>query len=204
MKLKDAIASYRLNRQVLDDRLQAYTKKRDEAVKLSTAAGGTGLSEQAAAWQAAIDETQDLFDQNQQVLDGLTDQYCNVMNEVTARQQADAVADIGVEYGRIMLTISRMCAGDRVPAGDERKVMDFDPKVYTMAKNLQAIMAAQKKKQKDYESAWDDDGEEEEPADPIEKADSTEAQGELPSIEIPEEAADPAGDTGTGTAEQSM
>ena len=78
-----------------------------------------------------------------------------------------------------MTTIARMCAGDKVPYSDEKKVMEYDDKMYARAKQAQMIMASMKKKQKEYDSLWDKDGGE---YDPEGVADNTEAQGALPDI----------------------
>lgn len=44
-----------------------------------------------------------------------------------------------------MTTIARMCAGDKVPYSDEKKVMEYDDKMYARAKQAQMIMASMKK-----------------------------------------------------------
>ena len=67
-----------------------------------------------------------------------------------------------------------MCAGDKVPYTDEKKVMEYDDKMYARAKQAQMIMASMKKKQKEYDSLWDKEGVE---YDPEGVADNTEAQG---------------------------
>ena len=73
-----------------------------------------------------------------------------------------------------------MCAGDKVPYSDEKKVMEYDDKMYGKAKQAQMIMAALKEKRKEYDSLWDKEGGE---YDPEGVADNTQAQGELPKIE---------------------
>ena len=50
--------------------------------------------------------------------------------------------------GKIMTTIARMCAGDKVPYSDEKKVMEYDDKMYARAKHAQMLMAYKKKKKK--------------------------------------------------------
>ena len=82
---------------------------------------------------------------------------------------------------KIMTTVARMCAGDKVPYADEKKLMEYDSDLYGKAKQAQMMMAAMKEKQKEYDSLWDKEGGE---YDPEGVADNTEAQGELP--EVPE------------------
>lgn len=62
-----------------------------------------------------------------------------------------------------MTTVARMCAGDKVPYTDEKKVMEYDSDMYARAKQAQMIMASMKKKQKEYDSLWDEEGGEYDP-----------------------------------------
>ena len=59
------------------------------------------------------------------------------------------------------------------------KQKEYDNEMYARAKQAQMAMAAMKKKQKEYDSLWDEEGGE---YDPEGVADNTEAQGELPEI----------------------
>lgn len=199
MKLKDAIPAYQTTRQTLVDQKAMLTKKKEKADSLFQTTGDSQWSDASDSYQKLLDETSKAYDQNQEVLSGLVQQYMNVMEEVTSRQQADTAEDIGEEYGRIMLTISRMCAGKRVPASDERKVMDFDKDVYAMAKNMQIMMEMQKKRTEECKSAWEDDDEDQTAYDPEGTADNTEASGDLPSIEIPDAGAAETDDGDGGT-----
>ena len=70
---------------------------------------------------------------------------------------------MGATIGKIMTTVARMCAGDKVPYTDEKKVMEYDSDMYARAKQAQMIMASMKKKQKEYDSLWDEEGGEYDP-----------------------------------------
>jgi hypothetical protein len=72
-----------------------------------------------------------------------------------------------------------MCHGDKVPATDEKKLMDYDNDLYQMAKTAQ--MMAQVKKRKEYKSLWEDE-EKKEYEDPLEEADNTETDLVGPDI----------------------
>jgi hypothetical protein len=115
-----------------------------------------------------------------------------------SRQQADAMEEWGKEMGRIMTTVARMCAGDKVPPSDEKKVQEYDPDLYLKAKHAQAMMAYMKEKQKEYESLWSEE-EEEVTYDPQGKADNAEAA--VPLKDIPLEASAPAGGEGAVATE---
>ena len=45
--------------------------------------------------------------------------------------------------------------GDKVPAKDEKKLMEYDPKLYMMAKNAAAML--EMRKRKEHKSLWEDE-----------------------------------------------
>ena len=98
--------------------------------------------------------------------------------------------------GKIVMVFRRLANGDIVPRTDEKKLMEYDDKMYQMAKNMQLQAMQMDKKHKKHKSLWE---EKETPEDPMKVADNTECAGELPDIEIPEMAADMSG--GDGMAE---
>ncbi len=61
-----------------------------------------------------------------------------------------------------METARRIAAGDKVPAQDEKKLMDYNYKLYLSAKN--AAILNEMKEHKEYDSLWEDD-EKREPTD---------------------------------------
>ena len=64
--------------------------------------------------------------------------------------------------------------------------MEYDGKMYQVAKNMQMVAQQAEKERKKYKSLWEDeDNKSPEKADPIEIADNAEYSGELPDIEIP-------------------
>lgn len=187
MKLKDAQVVYRDYRSRLIDETKKLVKKRDEATKKFEATGDSSWSDEAATLQLSIDETKKKFEDNQEVLDGLVEQWVNAANAENARALADPETGMAATISKIMTTVARICAGDKVPASDEKKLMDYNSELYGKAKQAQMMMAAMKEKQKEYDSVWSDE-EDENKYDPEGVADNTEAQGELP--EVPAESTD--------------
>ena len=135
--------------------------------------------QKAAELELSYKEATDDFDKYENVLNSLREQWCAAANTENDKALADPETGLGATIGKIMTTIARMCAGDKVPYTDEKKVMEYDDKMYARAKQAQMIMASMKKKQKEYDSLWDKEGGE---YDPEGVADNTEAQGELPDI----------------------
>lgn len=183
MKLADALTKYRGYRAELVDKERSLSSQLENAQNKARVTGDSIWSEAAASLQLSLDETDKKFKANQEVLDSLIEQYTNAWNAEVARQQSDPKTGVAAEMGKIMTTIARMCAGDKVPMSDEKRVMEFDHDMYAKAKMAQTTMAAMKERQKDYDTLWDDDDEGGE-YDPEKAADNTEAAGELP--EIPE------------------
>ena len=179
MKLKDAMPIYQRYRQQLVDQTRSLVKQRDAAKAKFEATNDQTWSDEAATLQLSIEKTQEEFNKNQEVLDGLTEQWCLAANAENAKALADPETGMAATMAKIMTTVARMCAGDKVPYADEKKLMEYDSDLYGKAKQAQMIMAAMKEKQKEYDSLWDKEGGE---YDPEGVADNTEAQGELPDI----------------------
>lgn len=178
MKLSDAITKYRGYRQTLEEQTKSLVAKRDEAGKKYEATGDSRFSDEAATLQLSVEKSSEAFNNNQKVLDGLIEQYAAAWNAEVAKAQADPENGIAATLSKIMTTVARMCAGDKVPFTDEKKVMEYNSEMYARAKQAQMTMAALKNKQKEYESLWDEESEKE--YDPEGVADNTEACGDLP------------------------
>ena len=179
MKLKDAMPIYREYRQRLVNQTRDLVKQRDTAIAKLEATGDVTWSKEAATLELSIEATKKEFEENQKILDGLTEQWCAAANAENARALADPETGMAATLSKIMTTVARMCAGDKVPYSDEKKVMEYDSDLYGKAKQAQIMMAAMKEKQKEYESLWKEEGGE---YDPEGVADNTTAQGELPDV----------------------
>lgn len=186
MKLGDALHQYRCNRQKLVDRTRSLVKKKKAAEKKFEATGDVTFADEAATLQLSIEANEENFKKNQEVLDNLTMQYTAEWNAEVARQQSDPETGYAAELGKIMTTVARMCAGDKVPLSDEQKVREYDSELYMKAKMAQSMMAAMKKKQKEYDSLWNEDEEEKNKYDPEAAAENAEFAGVLPDIEVGE------------------
>ncbi len=179
MKLKDAMPIYREYRQRLVNQTRDLVKQRDTAKSKFEATGDAAWSNEAATLELSIEATKKEFEENQKILDGLTEQWCAAANAENARALADPETGMAATLSKIMTTVARMCAGDKVPYSDEKKVMEYDSDLYGKAKQAQIMMAAMKEKQKEYESLWKKEGGE---YDPEGVADNTTAQGDLPAV----------------------
>ena len=187
MKISEARQIYAANRSVLAEQKQALTKQRDEALRKYEITGDSAFSEKAATLELSLEATEEAFMENQKVLDSLAQQWVLVANAESTRQQSEASEKAISDMSKVMTVFRRLAKGDIVPQSDEKRLMEYNFKMYQMAKNMQAIaQQMQEKERKKHKSLWK---EEEESAvaecDPHETADNAEYAGVLPDIEIP-------------------
>ena len=179
MKLGEAIPYYQAYRKELQDKKTSIYKQYKKTKEKAERTNDEEWIQKAAELELSYKEATDDFDKYENVLNSLREQWCAAANTENDKALADPETGLGATIGKIMTTIARMCAGDKVSYTDEKKVMEYDDKMYARAKQAQMIMASMKKKQKEYDSLWDKEGGE---YDPEGVADNTEAQGELPDI----------------------
>lgn len=189
MKVGEAQKLYRAQRAAIIDRRRKLVKKKEELDKKIKTTFDSEKREvytnEAATLELSIGALNEKFDENQEVLDRLTQQYASVFNAEVSKQQKDAMEDAAVEMGKIMEVARRIGKGARVPADDEKKVMGYSMELYMAAKNLAMLNKMNKKKKEEYDSLWGDEEEKKE-YDPEGKAEnaetSVEAQEDLGTL----------------------
>lgn len=121
--------------------------------------------------QEKIDVLYDEIKQNEKGLDKITETEVGIFNAVSSKNQAEALQEYGEDMAKCLEIARRISNGDKVPATDEKKLMDFNMEIYMAAKNM-AVMNMDKK-HKEYDSLWGEE-EEKEYADPQEVASNSE------------------------------
>lgn len=159
--------------------LDAEKKALDRKIR-TTENGAVVFQNEAAILELQYNAVSEKRQEYQDYMDKLSEQWANVANMVSSEQQGDAMADAAEELGKIMEVAKRIMHGDKVPATDERKLMEYDWKLYSMAKNAAAMLEMQEKR-KEHKSLWEDE-EEKTYADPMEVADNTEAFADGPAV----------------------
>lgn len=186
MKIAEAQQTFYANRKQLVEQIRSLYSQKEKAEAKYRVTGDTSFAEQAATLELSLDATNKAFEENQKVIDSLMEQWVAVNNMEVAKQQGEAMADSAAEIGKIMIVFRRIASGDNVPMYDERKLMEYDEKMYSTAKSMQSLARQlEKREHKNYDSLWDDEEKPQNP-DPMEIADNTEFAGKLPDIEIPE------------------
>ena len=184
MKIGEAKPIYYANRRELVDQTRELYARKEKAENAYKLTGDKTFSEQAASLELSLDATQKAFEENQKVLDSISEQEVAVFNMENSKQQGDAMDKEMENLGKVMIVFRRLAKGDIVPLTDEKKLMEYDDKMYQMAKNMQAMAQQMEKEHEKHKSLWEDEENPEYP-DPKEVADNTEYAGELPDIEIP-------------------
>ena len=186
MKIAEAQPTYYANRKQLVDQIRTIYTQKQKAESRYKVTGDASFAEEAATLELSLDATNKAFEENQKVIDSLMEQWVAVSNMEAARQQGEAMAEEVKDIGKIMTVFRRLANGDNVQQYDEKKLMEYDEKMYQAAKDMQMLARQMKEREhKDYDSLWDDE-EKPEYSNPMEIADNTEFVGELPDIEIPD------------------
>ena len=128
--------------------------------------------------QERIDTLTDQIKKNEKSLDDVIEMEVGLANSEVAKQQGDAMEEAAEDMAKCLEIARRISKGDKVPAQDEKKLMDFNMEIYQIAKNM-AVMNMNKK-HKEWESLWEDKEEKQEYADPMETAADAEMNIAMP------------------------
>lgn len=128
--------------------------------------------------QERIDTLTDQIKKNEKSLDDVIEMEVGIANSEVAKQQGDAMEEAAEDMAKCLEIARRISRGDKVPAQDEKKLMDFNMEIYQIAKNM-AVMNMNKK-HKEWESLWEDEEEKQEYADPMETAADAEMNIAMP------------------------
>ena len=197
MKIKETRQAYTAQLEVLRNRQRKLLKAREEndaQFKYSSQEevwnGGSGvvleLSEEyrkrSQELQEQIDKVKEQIEEHIKLRDQVIGLETGIANAESAKQQGEAMKEYGEEVAKCLEIARRIANGDKVPASDKKKLMDFNMEIYQTAKHMAAMNMD--KKHKEYESLWEEeeDGKEEQ-TDPLETAGETEVTVEIPDIE---------------------
>ena len=180
MKIKEARQTYQAQIQAYQTQKNAIYKKQEALKKqmAETADGEELFADQAAILQLTYDALNDKESQYEDYMKQLNEQWTAIQEMESTKQQGEAAKKAGEDLGKLMEVARRIMKGAQVPSSDERKLMEFDSKLYQMAKSIGAMSKVRKRKE--YKSLWEDE-EKKDQTDPMEVADNSEA-GSGPEI----------------------
>lgn len=181
MKIGEARKTYNVQLKAYNEQKCNLGRKKqelDEKIK-HTKNGAEIYKNEAATLELQYNAVSEKYNEYHSYMDKLLEQWSAELNKVAGEQQAEAMEDAAQEMQKIMIIARRIMHGDKVPPQDEKKLMEFDDKLYQMAKSAGAM--AKYRDRKEYDSLWDDEEKEEMP-DAMEEADNTDAFAEGPEI----------------------
>ena len=180
MKISEVRIQY--NQQIKSYREQqvllANRKKELEQKIRTTPDGVTLFANEAATLELQINAVNEKQDEYREYMDKLLEQWAAVANMESSKQQGEAMEEYYEDMGKIMEVARRIMKGGIVPADDEKRLMEYSMELYQAAKNMGALA----KEREEYDTLWEEEAEEGEPADPTEVADNAEAFAEGPAI----------------------
>ncbi len=183
---RDTISNYSEKRAKLQFVCNRYKDKISEAKEKGE--DYSKYAEKVAVLELSDNTLEEKQKEYQKHLDDIMSRWEAKINEVKAKNDAEAAKEYGIEMHKIMTVVRRMCKGDIVPNSDEKKVMEFDSKLYMMAKNAQTVAKNEKKKK--HKSLWEDE-EKPEAENPFQEADNIDVAMEPEQI-APKEIAEAA------------
>lgn len=150
MKIHDAKQAYSAQLSALRDKKQVLSqllKEQDKGVSDSYPFDRVEITRQLSTVDAQYAATQ-------KFMEGITARENMIHDTEAARQQNEAMSEAMDELIKIMEVYRRIASGAEVPAGDERKLMEYNHELYMAAKTA-AMMAQQE--EKEYDSLWEDE-----------------------------------------------
>lgn len=157
LKIEEARQMYNVQIRTCNTKQNELSRKRqelEEKIK-KTEKGATLYKNEAAVLELQYEALDKKRQEYQDYIEQLMEQWCVEANKESAKQQGEAMEEQAREMRKIMIVARRLMHGDKVPAKDEQKLMEFDPKLYAMAKNAGALAKLQKRKE--HKSLWDEE-----------------------------------------------
>ena len=105
-----------------------------------------------------LSKVDEQYKQMQDFMDQFSLYRMTLENMETAKKQGEAVKNAADDMAKCLEIARRISNGDRVPAYDEKKLMDYSFELYMAAKNTAMMNAG--KKHKDHDSLWEDEEDE--------------------------------------------
>ena len=180
MKIGEARQLYSSVIKSYHEQYSALHKQRQELqTKMdATPDGKTVFANEAAILELTMEAVDEKQTEYKEYMEKLMEQWNGVANMEVAKQQGEAAEEYAADMSKAMEVARRIMKGGIVPADDEKKLMEYSMELYQAAKNMGALA----KEREEYDTLWEEEPEEGEPADPMEVADNTEAFAAGPEI----------------------
>lgn len=135
---------------------QELTKQLKEAEKQGMDGGRYDKVEITKKLEILDEKYEHAFEKREEVIATET----TIWNAIAGQQEAEAMGEAMSDMLKCLEVARRISQGEKVPASDEKKLMDFNKDLYMAAKNM-AFLRAQQKDRKEHDSLWEEKQEEE-------------------------------------------
>ena len=180
MRISEAKKAYSAQAGALWDRRQTLSKLLKEQTE-----GASLPSFDRVELSRQLAQTDREYERTRGILESITARETMIRDTENAKQQSEAQAKAAEEMLKMMEVFRRIASGGKVPPEDERKLMEYDAKLY-MAAKAAALLA---KEEKEYDSLWQEEEEEGEKKSADEIAADADVQVARPEAPAPVEAA---------------
>lgn len=175
-------------RQAMNRQMDVLNYRRDQLQKLLKEQEKTGNHNvDRVEISKELDLLDKAYEETFQERERLNELSAAIHNAEASKQQSEAEIEANKEMMKCLEIFRRIANGDKVPPSDEKKLMEFDSKMYMTAKSMAVIHMD--KKGKEYDSLWEEEEEKEESPDPAEVAANTDvtlSMPEMPETSVPE------------------
>ena len=137
---------------------------------------------EAATLELSYNAVSQKYEEYRNFLDKLMQQHMLLYSAEASKQQGDAMEEHTEDLIKIMEVARRIGRGDKVPAYDEQKLMEYSMELYMAAKNMAMLSELQDKDKEKHKSLWNDDEEKPNEPSPEEVANDGSVQGTAPEV----------------------
>lgn len=182
MKIGEARQIYSAQlRSYQEQKISLAKQKKDLEKKINATPNGKEIYEkEGVALELSYNAVSEKYDEYQSFMEKLMELHTAYVNAEATKQQGESMSEYTQDVAKLMEVARRIANGDRVPAYDEQKLMEFSMELYMSAKNL-AVLNENKEKE-EFDSLWKEEEEKTENPDPFEAADSKELSLDAPDI----------------------
>ncbi len=135
---------------------------------------------EAATLELSYNAVSQKYEEYRNFMDKLMQQHMLLYSAEASKQQGDAMEEHTEDLIKIMEVARRIGRGDKVPAYDEQKLMEYSMELYMAAKNMAMLSELQDKDK--HKSLWNDDEEKPNEPSPEEVANDGSVQGTAPEV----------------------
>ena len=137
---------------------------------------------EAATLELSYNAVSQKYEEYRNFMDKLMQQHMLLYSAEASKQQGDAMEEHTEDLIKIMEVARRIGRGDKVPAYDEQKLMEYSMELYMAAKNMAMLSELQDKDKEKHKSLWNDDEEKPNEPSPKEVANDGSVQGTAPEV----------------------